>query len=156
MAMRATMGAEDAGLVAWIQEHQVCWEIAPYFEFYQHRKVQLGFNLVLVARPPETCAGDPGRPECALVFDKLAAIARSVIPAGARVHLEPFDASFHLRAATHWEPEVELTAEILHREGTFEPLDESERRYAAAIAERLTALGVQERNWNPRRAARAG
>ena len=155
MAVRATVGAEDSGLGAWIQEHQVCWEISPYFEFHQHRKIQLGLNLVLVGRPPAGTAGDPGGQECAFVFDKLAAIARSVIPEGVRFHLEPYDASFHLRADTRWEPEVELTAEILHRHGTFEPLDESERHYAAAIARRLAALGAQERTWNPRKTARA-
>jgi hypothetical protein len=155
MAMRAPVSAADEALGAWIREHQVCWEIAPYFEFHQHQKVQLGLNLVLVAKPPAGCVDDPGRQECALVFERLGEIARSVVPEGARIHVEPFDASFHLRAETRWQPEVELTVEILHRKGTFEPLDEAERRYPAAIEKRLTALGVQERSWNPRKGARA-
>jgi hypothetical protein len=155
MAARAPVAAEYSDLDAWIQEHQVCWEIAPYFEVHQHRKLQLGFNLMLVARPPASCALNPGREECALVFETLERIARRVVPEGARIHVEPFDASFHLRAETRWEPEVELTVEILHRTGTFEPPDEAERRYPALIKARLAALGAQEKSWRPRKTARA-
>jgi hypothetical protein len=155
MALLAPVETAGGGLEAWVRRHQVCWEVGPYFEVHRDQKMQLGLSLTLLARPPTGGSLDPGREECAGVFEKLEEIVRRTIPPETRIHVEPYDAAFHLRPQTGWEPEVELTVEVLHREGTFEPIDESERGGLALIRKRLSELGLQEGTWDPRRAAGA-
>ena len=146
-----TPPASDERLRARVREHEVCGEIDPQFEMHHGEKVQVGFRLSLLAQPPLSCSVEPGCPHCAAVFECLVAIARRVIPHGARFEIEPFDGSFHLRPETRWAPEVELVAEVLHREGTFDPPDEGERSYPAQIRRELAALGVQPKAWRTRR-----
>ena len=154
MATTAPPRPAETALQAWVREHEVCWEVDPYFEVHHHERVQLGFSVTLVARPPASARGfDPGSDACAAVFETLREIVERVVPAGVRFRIEPFDAAFHLRAETGWAPEVELTAEILHHEGTFTPLDAAERGQLALLVKRLTALGAQEQSWSGRRAA---
>jgi len=141
----------DERLKSWVREHQVCGEIDPQFEVHHNRKVQVGFRLSLLAQPTPPCSVDPGCTRCAAVFECLEAIARRVIPHGARFDIEPFDGSFHLRPETRWAPEVELVAEVLHREGTFDPPDDLERSYPAQIRRELVALGIQPKAWRTRR-----
>jgi hypothetical protein len=152
--MSATMAAMDRekDLKAWIRQHEVCWELEPQFETHDHHKLQVGFGLTLLARPPSSCTLDPGCAGCAEVYGVLEEIARRVVPENARIEVEPFDGSFHLRPETSWAREVQLTVEILHFEGTFDPPDEGERRYPAAIRRHLDTLGVQARS----AAARSG
>ena len=146
----------DAELKEWVREHEVCGDVTPHFEIHDHLKIQVGYNLTLLAKTSPLCSLDPGCDRCALVFEGLEGIARRVLPEGARVEMEPFDASFHLRPETHWEPEVELVMEVLHREGTFEPPDELEREYPAQIRRQLDALGVEARAWKTRRGPTRG
>jgi hypothetical protein len=88
---------------------------------------------------------DPGCDCVPSLYQGLEQIAARVLPAEARVVVEPFDAAFHLRPETQWAPEVELVAAVLHRAGTFEPPDEAERRYPAQIRARLKSLGIERR-----------
>ena len=64
-----------------------------------------------------------------------------------KYEVEPFDASFHLRAESEWAPEVQLTVHIVHREGYLRPLDECEKRCADEIQKALRGLGVQPKSW---------
>lgn len=145
----------ESELRSWIREHEVCWELDPQLEAHEHRVVQVGFRLSLLAKRSRSCSMDPGCDECARVFETLEEIARRAVPEGARVDLEPFDSSFHLRPETGFEPEVELVVEVLHHDGTFEPPDAAERLYPSAMRKGLEALGVQPKTWSPLVAARS-
>jgi hypothetical protein len=139
------------GLRAWIREHRVCWELSPRVEFDQHRRVQVGFDLTLLARHPEALGDGPGCETCRRHYETLREIALAVVPKDAgptRCELAPFDASVHLRPETHWTPEIELNMAILHRAGTFSGVDEDERRCAAVIQKELRGLGAQPRTWS--------
>lgn len=142
------MEPDDLG--AWIEEHRVCWELSPRFEVHEHRKIRVGFDLTLFARHPESWTDDPGCEQCFRHWETLKTIALAVLPRGAhpsRCEFSPFDASFHLRPETHWEPEVELSVAILHRDATFEDVDEDQRKVAAEIEEGLKRLGARPRVW---------
>ncbi len=139
------------GMRAWIREHRVCWELSPRVEFDQHRCVQVGFDLTLLARHPEALGDGPGCETCRRHYETLREIALAVVPKDegpTRCELTPFDASVHLRPETRWTPEIELNMAILHRDGTFNGVDEDERRCAAAMEERLRRLGARPRAWS--------
>lgn len=139
------------GLRAWIREHRVCWELSPRVEFHQHQRVQVGFDLTLLARHPEALGDGPGCEVCRRHYETLREIALSVVPKAAgptSCEVDPFDASVHLRPETRWTPEIELNMAILHRDGTFSGVDEDERRCAAAIEEELRRLGARPRIWS--------
>ncbi len=141
--------ARDAdGLRTWIREHRVCWELSPRFELHLHERVQVGFDLTLLARHPQGLGDGPGCRTCRRHYETLREIALAVVPKDegpTRCELTPFDASVHLRPETRWTPEIELNMAILHRAGTFNGVDEDERRCAAAMEERLRRLGARPR-----------
>jgi hypothetical protein len=153
-ATAAPAPAAARPLPEWIREHRVCWETIAHFELHHRAKVMVGFDLTLLAAAPRGVALDPGGPEAVEIHTRLRALLRAVLPEGTHFELEPFDSSFHLRAENEWEPEVELTAEILP-DGTFESPDEAVRRQVREVEERLARLGVRPRLWRegPRREA---
>jgi hypothetical protein len=153
MATMAPAGTSRSAVESWVREHQVCWEVGPYFELRHHEKVQLGSTLTLVARLPRRGAFEPGGRASTGAYETLREIVAVVVPAGARVRFEPFDAAVHLRGETGWEPEVELCVEVLHHGAALEPLDAPERGQLALMVARLESLGVQAKSWDPRRAA---
>jgi hypothetical protein len=140
-------------LPEWIREHRVCWETVAHFELHHRAKVMVGFDLTLLAAAPRRVALDPGGPEAVEIHARLRELLSAALPEGTHHEVEPFDASFHLRAENEWEPEVELTAEILP-DGTFESPDEVVRRQVREVEERLGRLGVRPHLWRegPRRA----
>jgi hypothetical protein len=142
--MAAGQLESDGDLRAWIREHRVRWESGPALLVHRHETIAVGLTLTLSATPPEESRFQPGDEACAAVFQKLRGVLEAVVPEGSRVRIEPFDGSFRLLATGGWDPEVELSAEILHGE-TFEPVDDVERGQLAAIARRLAALGVRPR-----------
>ena len=136
------------GLRAWIREHRVCCELTPRVEVHQHERVRVGFDLTLLARHPEGLGDGPGCEICRQHYETLREIALAAVPKDAgpiRCQVDPFDASVHLRPETSWTPEIELNMAILHRDGTFDGVDDDERRCAAAIEEELRRLGVRPR-----------
>src|SRR5881396_608543 len=68
------------GMRAWIREHQVCWELSPRVEFDQHRRVQVGFDLTLLARHPEGLGDGPGCETCRRHYETLREIALARVP----------------------------------------------------------------------------
>ena len=139
---------DTEGLRAWIREHRVCWELIPRVEVHQHERVRVGFDLTLLARHPEGLGDGPGCDTCRRHYETLREIALAAVPKDAgpiRCQVDPFDASVHLRPETRWTPEIELNMAILHRDGTFDGVDEDERHCAAAIEEELRRLGVRPR-----------
>jgi hypothetical protein len=138
-------------LRAWIREHRVCWELSPRYEVHEHRLIQVGFELALFARQPDTFEEAPGSEACRRHYEMLREVALAALPKdahSARCELEPFDASVHLRRETSWALELELKVLILRRDATFGNVDQDERRYAEEIQEALRRLGAQPRTWS--------
>lgn len=136
---------------SWIREHRVCWELAPRCELHDHGRIQVGFNLTLLARHPPSPTAEPGGEECYRHYQALRQIARLVLPKEihpTRCELSPFDASHHLRPETRWTPETELTVEITHRDATFGDVDGDERGCVAEIQEGLRQLGARPGVWS--------
>ena len=142
-------------LKEWVREHKVCWELLPYFEYNQSKKIQVGFELDLYAQHLPEVKADPGCMECQELFKKLQQIARLALPTEfrpTRYEIGPFDASFHIRRETNMKSEVQLRMLIIHREDLFNPVDDCERKCSAEIQQKLKDLGVQSRVWLTRRA----
>jgi hypothetical protein len=137
--------ADGQPLRAFIRDHHVSWEMAPHVEQRGSERVPVGVDLCLFATPPAGCGVDPGCPGCVAVWESLRELVERVVPPRVRVSVDPFDASFRLRSVTEWTPEVECVAEMLHRGGTFEPLDAVDRRLVAVVESRLAELGVVPR-----------
>jgi hypothetical protein len=136
---------------AWIEEHRVCWELAPRVELHDHQRVQVGFDLTLLARHSPTTVDAPGCDECYRHYEMLREIALLALPKGihpTQCAFSAFDAAHHMRPETRWAPEVQLTIEITHRADTFGGVDDDERRCGAEIEEALRQLGVRLRVWS--------
>ncbi len=143
------MSTEDA-LREWVARHKVCWEVAPLVERDGGRNVQVGYELRLFARHEAGAHPDPGCSKCEDVYGNLKAVALSALPheeRPSRYDIAPFDASFHLRPESEWVPEVQLTIQIIHRQGYFLPVDDCEKKCASKIQTCLRALGAQPKSW---------
>ena len=141
---------DSEALRGWIREHCVCWELAPRFEVHAHQRIQVGYDLTLLARHPLSDHHAPGCEECYSTYQALREIAGLVLPEGIQDEqctFSAFDAAHHLRPQTRWAPEVELTIEITHRDDTFGRADDGERRCGAQIEEALRRLGARPRVW---------
>lgn len=146
----------EATLRRWIRDHRVCWEVSSLQEVNQQGRVAVGYELHLFARHAAGVRANPGCSECRDLHEKLRAIAVFVLPREhrpTRYEIAPFDASFHLRPESEWVPEVQLTLEIVHRQGYLRPIDECELRCAREIEDRLHALGAPSRAWSEGRNA---
>jgi hypothetical protein len=138
-------------LRAWIEEHRVCWELAPRVELHDHQRVQVGLDLTLLARHPPAEIDAPGCDECYRHYETLREIAVRAHPNGihpTQFAFSAFDGAHHMRPETHWAPEVQLTIEITHRADTFGGVDDDQRRCGAEIEEALRQLGVRPRVWS--------
>jgi len=154
--MTGLSGAADGTLRTWIRDHRVCWELEPLIEWSRHRRLHVGYQLLLFARNAGGLRDDPGGGECEGLHEGLRAIALRVLPkeqGATRTEIEPFDAAFHLRPESTWVPEIQLTIRILHREGYLRPADQAEKGLAEEIQKGLAALGAQPRSWSLPRSA---
>ncbi len=143
-----------ATLKDWIREHRVTWELSPWQELVDHRPATVAFELRLFGRHGPHSRAMPGCKQCVSLHEKLRAIALAAFPKEHRptkYEVKPFDASFHMRAESEWEPEVQLTVHIVHREGYLRPLDECEKRCAQEIQKALRGMGVQAKSWSDSR-----
>jgi hypothetical protein len=146
----------DSRIREWVLEHRVTWELGPLQEIVDHRLVTVGFELRLFAQHSAGAHPLPGCGECLALHDRLRAITIATLPHERRAswwQLAPFDAAFHLRPESEWRPEVELTVQILHRNGSARPLDASEKRCADEVQQALRDLGAQPRSWSDARGA---
>lgn len=115
-------------------------EIRPHYDVHDHRVVQSGFDLALLAPRPLRCSGDPGCTECEHSHASLLDIAAAVLPPGWRHAVEPFEAAFHYRRETRWRPEIEAVVEMLPDPPAPAPADAAAR--LAEVRRRLRELGV--------------
>lgn len=153
--------AEEETLRKWVAQHKVCWELSPLVELDQHpnqppARVQVGFELQLLAQHAEDVKPSPACPECVTLYEKLRAIALFTLPKEhrpSRYELSPFDSAFHMRPESAWVPEILLTIRIIHGNDYFKTIDDCEKKCAAEIQERLRTLGAQPKAWPKGRAA---
>jgi len=134
----------------WIREHKVCWELSPYLIMKDDIKIQVGFELHLLAQHIPGENANPGCAKCQEIFVILQRLARIVLPKEIRptqYEITSFDGSFHLRRENRMKEEVQLTLLITHRNGFFNPVDDCEQRCAGEIEKNLKDLGAQHGIW---------
>ncbi len=140
--MTATPTPES--LRAFAAAHRVTFEIYPHYEFHEHRRLQTGFDLTLLALRSPRCVGDPGCTECERVHALLREIAIAALPHGWQHVAEPFEAAFHYRRETRWRPEIESVVELLPYAPAWGAVDAEAQREVAEIRRRLHDLGVSD------------
>jgi hypothetical protein len=138
---------EDSELRSFVESAQVCWEISPHTDMHQEEPVVTGFELSLFARRPAGCTGDPGCPTCDQTWLRLRGLVERILPAGAQLEIEPFDAAFHLRPERGFAAEIALSALVLHGESTFDQVDGAERDRIKQAEDALVQLGCRNRGW---------
>ena len=144
------MEPEDT-LKQWVREHKVTWEMSPLRELVGHAPKAVGYELRLYGLHHKGVVASPGCSECQAVHERLRAIALAVLPTEhrpTRYDIATFDSSLHMRSESEWEPEVELTLNLTHRNGYLGPLDDCEKRCADEIQAGLKRLGVQPKRWS--------
>lgn len=141
----------DTTMKHWVQDHHVTWELGPWQELVAHRVTPVGYELRLFAVHARDAHPSPGCADCVTLYDRLRAIAESVLPREhrpTRYDVERFDTSLHHRPESNWTPEVQLTVHILHRDDYLQPVDECEKRCADEIQRGLKSLGARPRSWS--------
>jgi hypothetical protein len=129
-------------LAAFVRTRGVSAEIRPHYDVRDHRCVQTGFDLTLLTARPLGCSGNPGCTECERAHAALRDIALAVLPAGWGHAVEPFEAAFHYRSETRWQPEIETTVEMFPSGPSPESVDASASAALAAVRRGLRDLGV--------------
>jgi len=137
----------DAELSQWIRAHNVCYEVSPHFEVVQHTKRQAAYDLTLYAPHPDRSVADPGGSVNAEIWEQLREIALRVLPPDAHYDIDPFDAAYHLRAETRYQPEVDLNVEVWPHDG-LAPIDDQLRHQVRGMEEALLKLGAQPKVWH--------
>jgi hypothetical protein len=135
--------ATSPDLRSFVEAYRVIAEISPHYETSGGRRAQTGLDLTLLARPSSRCAADPGCLECQRVHALLRDLAHSILPGGWRDAAEPFDAAFHYRRETGWQPEIEVVVEMQPRAWS-PPVEAIAQREMPEIRKRLREIGVGE------------
>jgi hypothetical protein len=145
----ATLARDDA-LREFVATHEVCSEVAPHLDLWDHRRVETALDLSLFAVRP-FAAGSAE--ENFRTWIRLRELALRVIPPEASYVIRPFDVAYHLRREAGWRPEVELVIEIRPPdEGLgLELVDDRTRRTTAEILEALDRFGVARGAWRESR-----
>jgi hypothetical protein len=126
------------------RDHRVSAEISPHYEIGKRQRTETGLDLTLLARPSARCAGNPGCEDCQRVHAQLRELARLVLPEGWCDAAEPFDAAFHYRRETEWQPEIEIVVEMQPRTRA-RSADATARRELPEIRKRLRDVGVGQK-----------
>ena len=133
--------------IEWARVHKACFEILPLIEMHKGEKVQVGFELSLFAQIPTDAPVAEGRQRSLEVCATLREILESLVgPEHATVRLEvgPVSPTEKLRPEAGYAPEVELSAQIVRRHETFEPVPQDSREVLAFLEAGLNALGLRE------------
>jgi hypothetical protein len=146
--MNAAASPGEPALQDWIRQHLVSYEVSPHVEMRRREKMESGFEVALHAMRSGPCTTDPGCPSCQEIHRALSLILRRAVPDGVQYDVAPFDASFHLRPETQWEPEVELTAWIRPLRGEVASAAPTDLRSLGDIRAALDRLGVRAGRWS--------
>ena len=149
--MPDTTGEPFPGVADWAARHKVCWELLPLQEIDPHgARMQVGYELTLLAQPGTAGPADDSSPEIADLLDKLRLIARGALPEEAlssEFDLSPFDWSQHMRVETDWAPEIQLTLRVFNKGEYFAPPDADEHNAVKQIEARLRSFGLRPGAW---------
>jgi len=144
--------AADEELRAFVREYRVSAAVAARFDMDERERVPTALDLSLSAARPTGYGGAAASERSQAVWERLAELARRVLPPDTQAVLEPFDGSFQVRPESGWEPEVELVVAILplDKGPGLERVDEHARDVAARVLEDLVRLGVARGAWRDR------
>jgi len=128
----------------WTKAHKACFEVQPLIESHKGEKVHVGFELSLFAQMPMNAPAAEARQRNLDIWQKLREMLESVVGPGnevARLEIGPLRPAAKLRPETGYAPEVELSARILRRQGTFEPVAADARDRLGFVEDGLLAIG---------------
>lgn len=130
----------------WARAHKACFDVQPLIEMHKGEKVQVGFELRLYAQMPPRGRGIDERG--AQILGTLREMLESVVGSDhpvARLEIASPSAA-RVRAETGLTPEIELSARIFRRQGTFELVHQDARQNLAFLEQGLIALGLKREN----------
>jgi hypothetical protein len=132
--------------VAWARAHKASFEIQPLVERHKGKQVEVGFEVSLFARMDRDVPAEEARPSNLAIYHKLREMLESLVPADhpvARLDVGPLRTAAKLRSKRDFAPEVELSARVIRRRETFEPVAADARARLAFLEDGLLALGLR-------------
>jgi len=129
--------------VEWAKAHKACFDVQPLIEMHKGEKVQVGFELRLYAQMPPD--GERAGAASMEIYGRLREMLESVVGPDhpvARLEISSPSAA-RVRAETGMTPEIELSARIVRRQGTFEPVPPDARENLAFLEHGLIGLGLR-------------
>jgi uncharacterized protein YecE (DUF72 family) len=135
----------------WAGVHKACWEVQPLIELHEGRRMQVGFEFNIFAQFPRSVTTPETRTAAfPQLIAKLQELAQRVFPAEAavaRFEVQPIETAVRLRSESEFEPEVQLTVRVFHRQEYFQAVSDGDRKRLAPLEERLKALGLKAKAW---------
>lgn len=134
----------------WIQEHKVCFEVAPLLYVQNSTLRQTGFELHLFAQHNGNNKVNPSGTEAYDLYRQLQRVAQTATAANeqpCRCEILPYDFSYRMRLESRLKPEVQLAILVVHHENFFEGVDQSQVECVNEIQGRLTRMGAQPHVW---------
>lgn len=127
-----------------ILKHTVHYRVWPHYEFYEGKRVVVGFDLELYGTHDQGKTKlSPGCDLCRRTYADLERIAKWILPTERRpshYEIPPFDPSLHRSSKGDFE--VVLPIRIEHRSNFFEPIDPCEERCLKEMQDKLAEIGV--------------
>jgi hypothetical protein len=134
----------------WVQEHEVCWEIAPKVEMLKGQGVvQTGLELNVYAQVEHAAEA-----EVAAIFEKAEQLVEQLMPHSELpllCSIGAFDHARHLRKETGYAAEVCVPVELSFSDPRHRPSSKEVEQCVAPIEARLRELGLKPRSWDSRR-----
>jgi len=142
------LAVETSDLAEWARSHEACFEVEPLRELVKGKVVQVGFTLNLYAR---LTLDEQTRSERWVQAAEIRAALHQIVESlaappesRARVEIQPPRSAVFVPPETG-QPEVALSAHIVHDLDYFEEATESEEQRLHAVTRRLTQMGLWER-----------
>ncbi len=134
----------------WVQDHEVCWELAPNVEMVKGEGVvQVGFELSVYAQVEHAAEA-----EIATIFEKTEQLVEQVMPQSEiplLCKIGAFDHARHLRKETGYAAEVCVPIELSFTDPRHRPGSKEVDACVRPIEARLRDLGLKPRAWDSRR-----
>jgi hypothetical protein len=147
MHRRQLVATPDNELRELVRRYRVTWEMRPEMGPSARSVAPIGYVVELNAVPDDPAeAATIAASKSGAVEDALAKIAGAI--AGDEV-VHVGRGTWQLGTAHDAQAEVTATVTVLHHDGKSDnrPQDPAEQERAAALVERLRALGAQEHHW---------
>ncbi len=152
MSQTAT-GSLDLEVRRVIEDHQVFYEVAPYYVVFEERppgghpssrRIQAGFDVDVfgIVKGP---APEPS-PEYELVYQALSRLAEAIRPHtsdGCSIEVISLASTVILDPKLHFEQEATLRIRIAHSRGLDQPAGPAEECTLQKLQEQLRTLGIK-------------